>query len=96
MALFLGSWLLLITIEPDTMWNNHPDHGAAEKLLDCGTAVAATLNNIGPGLGVVGPKENFSGFSQQGKVLLTLLMLLGRLELFAVLVLFSPQFWRKQ
>lgn len=96
MVIFMGSWLLLITIEPDTMWKDHPDHGTAEKLLDCGTAVAATLNNIGPGLGVIGPKENFSGFSQQGKVLLTVLMLLGRLELFAVLVLFSRQFWRKQ
>ncbi len=96
MVIFIGSWLLLITVEPDGPWVNHPGHSPAEKLLDCGTAVAATLNNIGPGFGVIGPKENFSQFSQQGKVLLTLLMLLGRLELFAVLVLFSPQFWRKQ
>lgn len=92
--IFIFSWLCLITIEPDTLWSNHPDHGVTEKLIDCGTAVAATLNNIGPGLGVVGPKDNFSGFSQPGKGLLTLLMLLGRLELFAILVLFSPQFWR--
>lgn len=96
MVIFIGSWLLLITIEPDTLWAHHSDHGTDEKLLDCGTAVAATLNNIGPGLGVVGPKENFSGFSQQGKALLALLMLLGRLELFSILILFSPQFWRKQ
>lgn len=96
MVVYLFGWLALITIEPDTQWAEHLDHQTAEKLLDCGTAVAATLNNIGPGLGVIGPTENFSGFSQPGKALLTLLMLLGRLELFAVLVLFSPQFWRKQ
>ncbi len=96
MVIFLVSWLLLITIEPDDLWATHSEHTTAEKLLDCGTAVASTLNNIGPGLGVIGPADNYSGFSQQGKALLTILMLLGRLELFAVLVLFSPQFWRKQ
>jgi len=66
----------------------------AEKLLDCASAVASTLNNIGPGLGVLGPTSNYSGFSSAGKLLLTLLMLLGRLELFAVLVLFVPAFWK--
>ncbi|WP_417851282.1 TrkH family potassium uptake protein [Thalassoglobus sp.] len=96
MVIFLASWLLLITIEPDDLWAKHDEHTAAEKLIDCATAVASTLNNIGPGLGVIGPADNYSGFSQQGKALLTLLMLLGRLELFAILVLFSPQFWRKQ
>ncbi len=68
----------------------------SEKLLDCASAVAATLNNIGPGLGVLGPQQNYSNFSPQGKLLLTLLMLLGRLELFAILVLFVPSFWRVQ
>ncbi|MEW4489088.1 TrkH family potassium uptake protein [Thalassoglobus sp. JC818] len=96
MVIFLGSWLLLITIEPDDLWKTHGEHGIAEKLLDCGTAVAATLNNVGPGLGVIGPTENFSNFSQQGKWLLTMLMLLGRLELFAILVLLTPRFWRQQ
>ena len=71
------------------------DH-TSEKLLDCASAVVATLNNIGPGLGILGPHSNYSVFSPQGKLLLTLLMLLGRLELFAILVLFVPAFWRLQ
>jgi trk system potassium uptake protein TrkH len=58
-------------------------------------AVAATLGNIGPGIGDVGPVENFSGISGIGKWFLSFLMLVGRLELFTVLVLFSPDFWRK-
>ena len=58
------------------------------------TAVIATLNNIGPGLGLVGPVDNFSSIPDAGKYLLSLCMVLGRLELFAVLVLFMPAFWR--
>lgn len=94
--IFISSWMILATIEPDTQWIQSETHSPAEKLLDCASAVAATLNNIGPGLGVLGPMDNFSAFSVQGKVLLTLLMLLGRLELFAILVLFFPSFWRSQ
>lgn len=58
-------------------------------------SVAATLGNIGPGLGSVGPVENFSQIPGAGKWLLSFLMLLGRLELFTVLILFSPTFWKK-
>ena len=94
--IFISSWMTLNVIEPDTQWAVSQTHTEAEKLIDCASAVAATLNNIGPGLGVLGPASNFSEFSQQGKLLLTLLMLLGRLELFAVLVLFFPSFWRYQ
>jgi trk system potassium uptake protein TrkH len=81
------------TAKVDSTSKQAVDH-KAEKLLDCASAVAATLNNIGPGLGVLGPHSNYSGFSSPGKLLLTLLMLLGRLELFAILVLFVPAFWR--
>lgn len=58
-------------------------------------AVATSLGNIGPGLGNVGPAENFHHVHPAGKWFLAFLMLLGRLELFTVLVLFSPAFWRK-
>ena len=54
------------------------------------TAVEATLNNIGPGLNLVGPTENFALFSPLSKIVLTLDMLLGRLELFPVLILRLP------
>ena len=59
------------------------------------TAVEATLNNIGPGLNLVGPTENFALFSPMSKIVLTMDMLLGRLELFPVLILLMPSTWRK-
>lgn len=58
-------------------------------------AVATSLGNIGPGLGNVGPAENFLHISPVGKWFLSFLMLLGRLELFTILVLFSPAFWKQ-
>jgi len=58
-------------------------------------AVAATLGNIGPGIGMVGPIENYAHFPDAGKWFLSFLMLIGRLELFTVLILFSPAFWKK-
>lgn len=58
-------------------------------------AVATSLGNIGPGLGNVGPAENFLHVSPVGKWFLSFLMLLGRLELFTILVLFSPTFWKQ-
>lgn len=58
-------------------------------------AVATSLGNIGPGLGHFGPADNFNHVPAIGKWFLSFLMLLGRLELFTVLVLFSPAFWKK-
>ena len=59
------------------------------------TSVAATLNNIGPGLAQVGPMMNFGGFSNFAKLVLIFDMLAGRLEIFPMLVLFMPDTWRK-
>lgn len=59
------------------------------------TAVAATINNIGPGLGGVGPTQNFGAFSDFSKVVLTFDMLAGRLELFPLLLLFAKNTWVK-
>ena len=58
-------------------------------------AVASSLGNIGPGLGSVGPALNYSHIHPAGKWFLSFLMLLGRLELFTILVLFSPSFWKE-
>jgi trk system potassium uptake protein TrkH len=58
-------------------------------------AVASSLGNIGPGLGSVGPAENYAHIHPLGKWFLSFLMLLGRLELFTILVLFSPAFWKE-
>jgi trk system potassium uptake protein TrkH len=58
------------------------------------TASAATLNNIGPGLARVGAIENFAWFTAPSKLVMCVLMALGRLEVFAIVVLFVPRFWR--
>lgn len=58
-------------------------------------AVASALGNVGPGIGLVGPVDNFSIIPDLGKWFLSFLMLLGRLELFTVLILFTPYFWSK-
>ena len=59
------------------------------------TAVAATLNNIGPGLNIVGPAGNFNSFSDLSKYVLMFDMLAGRLELMPMLILFVPSTWKK-
>lgn len=58
-------------------------------------AVVTCLGNIGPGFGKVGPLDNFAMISMPGKWILSILMLLGRLELFTVLILFTPYYWTK-
>lgn len=80
MVIFFVSSILFTLIEPDM-----------ESSMG---AVATSLGNIGPGLGSVGPAENFFHIRPLGKWFLSFLMLLGRLELFTVLVLFSPSFWK--
>lgn len=105
-AVFSCAWLVLITFEPDTQWNPAIEENTAaevvaeedtldRKLIDCASAVAATLHNIGPGYGVLGPTQNYAGFAPGSKLLFTFLMMLGRLEMFSILVLFLPAFWRK-
>jgi trk system potassium uptake protein TrkH len=58
------------------------------------SAVAATLGNVGPGLGGVGPGSNYALLSEAAKFILIICMWLGRLELFTVLMIFSPRFWK--
>lgn len=59
------------------------------------TAVAATQNNIGPGLGIVGPTGGYSSFSILSKLVMIFDMIAGRLELFPMLILFAPSTWKK-
>ena len=60
------------------------------------TSVAATINNIGPGLSMVGPSQNFGFFGNFSKIVLSFDMLIGRLELFPMLLLFNPRIWSKK
>ena len=59
------------------------------------TAVTTTLNNMGPGLSKIGPTMNFSEFSNLSKVTFSIIMLIGRLEIFPMLVLLAPTTWKK-
>ncbi len=58
------------------------------------SSVIASLGNVGPGLGLVGPMENYLFMPPIGKIVLTICMLVGRLEIFTVLMLFAPSFWK--
>jgi len=66
-----------------------------QDLLSTFTAVVASFNNIGPGLGQVGPTGNYAGFTDLSKLTLVFTMLAGRLEIFPILLLFSPRMWLK-
>ena len=59
------------------------------------TAVAACLNNVGPGLELVGATGHYGLVPASGKLLLSFLMAMGRLELYAICVLFIPSFWKR-
>ncbi|RQD82242.1 TrkH family potassium uptake protein, partial [Methanosalsum natronophilum] len=60
------------------------------------SASIATLGNVGPALGILGPMEGYSAVPDIGKLVLTANMLVGRLEIFTVLVLLTPEFWRNR
>jgi len=94
-VIFVVGWIALVAVEPDDTWVE-AGIPPANKLMDCASAVAATLNGVGPGLGIVGESENYAHFHAASKFVLTWIMLLGRLEVFTILVLFVPQFWRSQ
>lgn len=89
-AIFTLSCLLIVAVEADATWGAEP----RDKLIDTASAVAATLNNIGPGLGTVGSTKNYGHFSDFSKLLFTYLMMLGRVEVLVILALFAPRFWR--
>jgi trk system potassium uptake protein TrkH len=59
------------------------------------SSVAATLNNIGPGMNLVGPSGNFAHFTPISKIVLTFMMIIGRLEIYPVLILLMPNLWKK-
>ncbi len=90
LVLFVFCWMFVVAVEPDNTWGDSMEH----KLIDAASGIAATLNNIGPGLGTVGATQNYTYFSPIAKILFVWLMMLGRLELFSILVLFSIRFWK--
>jgi trk system potassium uptake protein TrkH len=89
------AWLVLIAVEPDSTWHK-AGMSADQKFVDLGSGIAATMNTVGPGLGIVGATRTYADFTSPTKLIFAFLMLVGRLELFAVLVLFMPRFWMKR
>ena len=82
-TLQIFSMLFVSTLEPEL------------EFISVFSCVQATLFNIGPGFDAIGPSENFHFLRPTTKIYLSLLMVLGRLELFAVMVLFIPSVWRR-
>ena len=88
--MFLTMYLLVFTVSCLLLSMEH------FGLITTFTAVASCLNNIGPGLELVGPMGNFADFSPWSKLLLSFDMLAGRLEIFPMLLLFAPSIWRRK
>ena len=86
---FFAIFILIFTLGSLVMTFFTPD------LETAATSVIATLGNIGPGLNAVGATQNYSAISPLGQGILTCFMLLGRLELYTVLILFLPSFWKR-
>jgi trk system potassium uptake protein TrkH len=87
MFIFMTGTLLMGVIESGL--------GIGLDLVTSASAVASSLGNVGPGLGAVGPTSNYLVVPALGKWLLSLLMIVGRLEIFPVLLLFTPELWRR-
>ncbi len=85
LIIFVVSSVLLSVIMSDS----------SQPLLDSAGAVATALSNVGPAIGDLGPMNNFAGVPALGKFLLVVLMIMGRLELFTVLMLFTTYFWKR-
>jgi trk system potassium uptake protein TrkH len=86
MSAFLALWAIITILLAAT----------GLDLVTASTGTLTALTNVGPGLGIIiGPAGNFSTLPDSAKWILTLAMLIGRLEILAVLVLLSPAFWRR-
>jgi trk system potassium uptake protein TrkH len=86
LAFGIGMLLLLFA---EAAWGDHMD------LVSGLSAAASAIGNVGPGLGSVGPAETYAAVSAPGKWILGMLMILGRLEIYPVVLLFTASFWRK-
>ena len=92
--------VLLLSIDPIngqtvTIVSDAGTYTETHGFLENFTGSISCLSNIGPGLGTIGPYGSFSIYSPFSKILLTLTMLIGRLEILPVLILFSPKTWKK-
>jgi trk system potassium uptake protein TrkH len=87
MLAFMTGTLLLAMVESGL--------GVGDDLVTSVSAVASAMGNIGPGLAAVGPSETYAHLPDTGKWLLSSLMIIGRLEIFPVILLFTRELWRR-
>jgi trk system potassium uptake protein TrkH len=88
-AFFFFLWMMCIIVGTFAMFLCNLD------IVSALSATLSSLGNIGPGFGLVGPTKNYGFLPDAGKYVLSLLMLLGRLEIYPILVMLLPQFWRE-
>ena len=67
----------------------------ADDMLTACSSVISSMSNVGPGFGSIGPMYTYAPFNEFAKLFLSFLMLVGRLEIFTVMVLFTPSFWKR-
>lgn len=92
---FFLIYVIVIIISTFLVSIGQPLNGEYSSFSTNFSAVIACFNNIGPGIGAVGPKGNFAGYNIFAKLVLCFDMLLGRLEIFPILLLFTPNSWKK-
>ena len=86
--------LIILTCEPTATRQNAPIPGD-HQLFDSANIAISCMSNVGPGLGQIGARMNFGSFTELTKLLLTGLMIVGRLEIFVILAMLQPNFWRR-
>ena len=92
---FVTLFLVLFALSTVLLYLDALRTGISLSGLDAMSVAIATLGNVGPGFGVVGPMDSFLPFSAPAKLYMTFLMWIGRLEILSVLVVFTPGFWRQ-
>lgn len=93
--LIFATTAFVVVVEPDDVWTARGT-SQAEKSLDLTVGTLSMYANVGPGFGALGARENFGNLTETTKFVYCWSMLLGRLEIWAVLALFSPRFWRNR
>lgn len=83
---------LVLVIEPPTLWT---EGGEPVRLLDLFSSTLSMFNNVGPGFGVLGARQNYACLTEITKLIYSFAMILGRLDLYLPILICSPNFWRR-
>lgn len=95
MFVFVLTFLAIFAVSTVLVFLNAHRVGLDLSAIEAVSATIATLGNVGPGVGIVGPMDNFERFSAATKLYMVFLMCIGRLEVLSVLVILTPSYWRR-